>query len=68
LLKFQRQPKKPPPTSSFREATHSAKAPSVRRKELLFIGVLWRNVASDRSSRRKSKLKTHWCFKARREA
>ena len=35
--------------SSFREATHSAKAPSVRRKELLFIGVLWRNVASDRS-------------------
>jgi hypothetical protein len=31
-------------TSSWR-ATHSAKAPSVRGKELLFIGALWRNCA-----------------------
>src|ERR1700730_17524012 len=30
--------------SSWR-ATHSAKAPSVRGKELLFIGALWRNCA-----------------------
>jgi len=27
------------------EAPHSAKAPSVRRKELLFLGALWRNSA-----------------------
>jgi hypothetical protein len=28
------------------EAFHSAKAPSVRKKELLFFGALWRNSAS----------------------
>jgi hypothetical protein len=28
------------------EAPHSAKAPSVRKKELLFFGALWRNSAS----------------------
>jgi hypothetical protein len=27
----------------FTEAPHSARAPSVRRKELLFFGALWRN-------------------------
>jgi len=54
-------------TCSFREASHLAKAPSVRRKELFILSALWPTRAG-RSSRRKSKSKRHWCFKARREA
>jgi len=47
----------------YREASHLAKAPSVRREELFILSALWLSRVCDRSSRRKSKSKRHWCFK-----